>query len=308
MKKTIIHIGIHKTATTFFQNNVWPFISGYNYLTRPFTQHNWAFNHLQYADDSLYNKNIVFDELNQLPSAPILISDESLSGKPIFFSYINRSIIANRLKEIFPNAEIILFIRDQKDIILSHYSSYLKMPYGNKKIEKLFYRPNCNYSYAQYISKPKEYNSNTLYYNTNDYYIHLDCFLYSKLIKTYINLFEKCHIFLFEDFINNKNSTFSRLEQIFGQKIVIKSHVPENVSISHSDCRYYRFINQFPYFRKKSIFYKSIKFIMEFIPNKDCDIRKAVHNIVRDYYSDDNLILKSLLPEIEWDKLPDKYN
>ena len=120
------------------------------------------FNQLQYADDSLYKKDLVVKELIQISASRLLISDESFSGKPVYFSYLNRSIIAKRLADIFPNAEIILFLRDQRDIILSHYSSYIKMPYGTKTIEKLFYRPKTNYTHTDYLKAPHRSDMNSL--------------------------------------------------------------------------------------------------------------------------------------------------
>lgn len=200
MKKTIIHVGLHKTATTYLQSSVWPMVSNYTYLSRPYTQHNHAFNQLQYADDSLYDPEVIQSELAKIGYGNLLISDESFSGKPLSFSYINRSMIARRLHDQFPDAEIILFLRDQTDIIKSHYSSYIKMPFGVKTIDEFLYQPKGDYSYGDFISYPERFDISNLYYNTNDVFLHLDCFKYSCLIELYHRLFKKCHVFLYEDF------------------------------------------------------------------------------------------------------------
>lgn len=305
--KTIIHVGLHKTATTFLQLNVWPQVSGYIYLTRPYTQHNHAFNQLQYADDSLYVRDSVISELNQINANRLLISDESFTGKPLYFSYLNRSIIAKRLKDLLPEAEIVLFIRDQKDIILSHYSGYTLMPYGTKKIEDLFYRPHANYTYDDYLKKPQLYQMNSLYYNTNDYFIHLDCFLYSNLVKLYTGLFEKCHIFLYEDFQNNFTESIARLEEILEERIIVKSMKRENVSLSPEEIEKQRIANCIMPISNKYLRKLVQTAIKSTTHARAKDLKTTVNKIVGDYYFQDNQVLKKILPSFAWDKHPSKY-
>lgn len=307
MKKTIIHVGLHKTATTFLQENVWNELSEYTYLSRPYTQHNHAFNQLQYADDSLYKKDLVVKELEQISANQLLISDECFSGKPVYFSYLNRSFIAKRLAELFPNAEIILFLRDQKDIILSHYSSYIKMPYGTKTIENLFYKPKTNYTYTDYLEDPQRYDMNSLYYNTNDYFIHLDCFKYLPLVSLYRNLFDKCHVFLYEDFKNYNEELILRLEEITGEHISIKSSKQKNISLSLKQLESHRKANLASpisnrYLRK--LVQAGIKFASN-AQNKD--LKTLVTEITGQYYSKDNQLLKKVLPDLNWDRYPEKY-
>jgi len=307
MSKTIIHVGLHKTATTFLQLNVWPQISGYTYLSRPYTQHNHSFNQLQYADDSLYDKNLVIRELNRIAANRLLISDESFSGKPLYFSYLNRSIIAKRLKDLFPKAEIILFLRDQKDIILSHYSGYTLMPYGIKQIKDLFYRPGPDYTYDDYLDKPHRYQMSSLYYNTNDYFIHLDCFLYTNLVSLYIDLFDKCHVFLYEDFEKDFGESIARLEEIVGEHIGVKSMKRENVSLSPTQIEKRRKANCVPPISNKYL-RKLVQVAIRIASNaQDKDLKIIAHEIAGGYYSQDNQALKSMLPSIGWDKHPDKY-
>ena len=62
-KKHYIHIGLHKTGTTFLQNRIFSLFTNLIFLTRPYTQQNNAFNKLQYADDSLYDGDEVQNEL-----------------------------------------------------------------------------------------------------------------------------------------------------------------------------------------------------------------------------------------------------
>ena len=308
MRKTIIHVGLHKTATTFLQQNVWSKISGYTYLTRPYTQHNHAFNQLQYADDSLYKKDLVAKELEQISASQLLISDESFSGKPIYFSYLNRTIIAKRLADLFPNAEIILFLRDQKDIILSHYSSYIKMPYGTKKMEQFFYRPKTNYTYTDYLENPHRYEMDSLYYNTNDYFIHLDCFKYSPIISLYSSLFEKCHVFLYEDFKDCNKEVILALEQIIGKHIHIESTERKNISLSFKELERFRKINLIPPISNNRYLRRLAQVAMKFdLSTQNKDLKTLAQKIAGTYYSEDNRLLKEILPHLGWNRYPEKY-
>ncbi len=308
MNKTVIHVGLHKTATTYLQENVWPEIPGYTYLSRPYTQLNHAFNKLQYADDTLYNKDLVIHELEKIAADRLLISDESFSGKPVYFSYLNRSIIAKRLKELFPNAEIILFLRDQRDIIMSHYSSYIRTPYGTKRIEDLFYRPRDDYRYTDYLKSPEKYDLSCLYYNTNDIFIHLDCFMYSNLVGLYSDLFDKCHVFLYEDFLKNNEASISRLERIVEEKIHVKSSRRINVSLSFTEIEKKRKENLIAstitnkYLCKLS---QAAVYVTSTVRVRD--LKMLVNEIVGEYYSEDNQVLKKLLSHAGWDNHPDKY-
>jgi hypothetical protein len=307
MNKTILHIGLHKTATTFFQNSVWPHVPGYIYLSRPFTQHNHAFNQMQYADDSLYNKRGVFSQLSGLNKSRLLISDEAFSGKPVFFSYINRSMIARRLKEIFPNAEIILFLRDQKDIILSHYSSYIKMPYGIKSIDKFLLKPENDFILSDYLKNQNYYNSKSLYYNTNDFFIHLDCFFYSPIINLYKSLFEKCHFFLYEDLVSKSESVFSRLEGILEEKIIFKDASAQNVSLSAQELETYRIANRLSLMTSNKSFIKAAQMAIKMLPIKKKCLKTVIDEYVGNYYHDDNNRLKSISPDLNWENHPSKY-
>jgi len=305
----IIHVGLHKTATTFLQKEVWPQLTSYTYLTRPYTQHNHAFNQLQYADDSLYSKELVAKEIEKIGAGKLLISDESLSGKPIFFSYMNRSMIARRLKELLPSATIVLFIRDQKDIMLSHYSSYIKMPYGVKGIQEFFWKPQENYTYDNYLSNPDAYDLDTLYYNTNDYFIHVDSFLYIPLINLYAELFDKVHIFLYEEFKEDKGLVINRLEEITGQKIKIDSDIKINKSLSYRELEKKRKNNILLAYIKNRYAKKLFKIFFSKMPaSSNDDLSVVIAKFIGNYYSEDNKLLKKSYPDLNWDKFPDKYS
>jgi len=311
MSRQIIHIGIHKTSSTFFQENIFPNVVGFNLLTRPYTQHNHFFNKIQYQDDTLFDIDAVKNYLkNQGYSKQnLILSDESLSGKPLGYSYINRSMIAKRLKKLWPNATIIIFLRDQKDIIKSHYSSYIKMPFGVKTFEDFLWIPSKN----DMKKNDNTYDQKSLYYNSNDFYLHADNFKYSELIKLYKELFSDVKVFLYEDFKKNQQFFLKKIKnelniEVDHSKIILKNKV--NKSLTFKDLMRRRKLNQISLLFKaplvKKIIINSYKIFPYpiFYEKKLSDIIKLS---LSGYYTKDNIDLKKLTPEIDWEKFNGVY-
>ena len=308
LENVILHVGLAKTSTTYFQKCVWPKLKTYTHLTRPFTVHNHAFNQLQYADDSLYDKELVVDELNKISGKNLMISDSFLTGQPVGFSYINRSLIAKRLKEIFPQAKILLFLRDQKDILLSYYSSYVKMLYGTKKFKDFIWKPAEDYTFADFKRQPHRYDPRTLYFNSNDFYLHLDCFKYSALINCFRKYFEDMHVFLYEDFEHNSSDVLRRIAKIVGEKIDVKAENKVNVSLSSRDLEKVRKANILSTYTNGRKVKRIAQWGMRLLPGSNRDLREDASDIVGDYYQEDNRLLRNILPHLPWSCCPGKYN
>lgn len=309
MNRVVIHVGLHKTATTFLQEVVFPDVKGFTYLTRPYTQLNHAFNTLQYADDSLYNPGYLEKELLQFRDSNLLLSDESFSGKPTYFSYINRSQIAKRLNEHFPNAEIILFLRDQVDIMVSHYNSYVKMPYGVKKITNLFYKPGANFQFSDQPEGLSTWDSSGIYYDTNDFYIHLDCFKYHCLVNLYKSLFDKVHIFTFEDLVHRPQLVQDKLKNIFEQDLAYEKSDAKNASFTPNQLKLLRLTNNITYPLKSRIINAASRKVISGLPIKGkSNFNQLMDKFVGDYYQADNALLKSQNPQLSWDQFPTKFS
>ena len=308
MKNITIHVGLHKTATTFLQTSVFPYVEDTTFVTRPYTQLNHAFNQLQYADDSLYDEASLKNEIAKIESDNIIFSDESFSGKPVIFSYVNRTLIAERLASIMPEANIILFIRDQRDIMISHYSSYVKMPYGTAFITDLFRKPDGDFQYNDYLSTAKPVNHNSIYYNTNDFHIHLDCFKYTPTVMLYQRLFKNVHVFTYEDLRHDLDGIIKRLSAICGKPINVASSASENKSLTGSMLAKQRVLNNILSPRTSRYIRKGLSTLLTALPPVPSkDLHSIMSDHVADYYTQDNEKLKVLLDTINWDRYPSKY-
>lgn len=109
MSKIVIHLGLHKTGTSFLQAEVFQRIKNVNYIGM-----------LRYGTKIYDNKlNIISDEeLSVNPHLP-----------PCHGNYLDseqRTVIAKRLHSIFPEAKIILGIRNKDTWLRSVYSQYVK--------------------------------------------------------------------------------------------------------------------------------------------------------------------------------------
>ncbi len=175
MKKTIIHIGYPKTATTWLISHFYPKVNNATVI---------------YYDDILFDItegkkyfNINSDKLQNSKELQIIATH-------IFTGLVNgnwkngeyRPFFLKHLKNLFPDATIIVFIRNQLDFIPSLYSSYLKRG-CTFKIDKLF-------------------NSDIV---TNGSTINFEFLNYYKLIQLYQEQFGKSnvHVFVYEEFLEN---------------------------------------------------------------------------------------------------------
>ena len=138
MKQVLIHIGYHKTASSWLQEEV--FCSG-NPVFEPLSRQDFGQSTL--ANDFFLgrdgyllspfesNEQIIREELDALkrcrpelePKVRVL-SHERLSGNP-HSSGFDAQVIARRLFEIFPGGKVLVMLREQESFLLSCYFQYL---------------------------------------------------------------------------------------------------------------------------------------------------------------------------------------
>jgi hypothetical protein len=125
-----IHIGYHKTATTFLQESV------FGRPESPFTcpwgvQSANAIEHFVLANPFVFNAAAARQEFFSASTAQeqrhktLVISHEGLSGDPTHGRYYSREV-ADRLLASFPEATIVIGIREQRSMILSLYCQHVR--------------------------------------------------------------------------------------------------------------------------------------------------------------------------------------
>lgn len=124
-KRLLIHIGYHKTATTWMQKLLFIPQNGY----RQIADHSDVFSlivkpHGLKFDPSLMQSLITNSTPTLAKSEVPVISSEILCGNP-FFGGRESDIYAERLHAIVPNARILISIRSQMRILPSVYMQYL---------------------------------------------------------------------------------------------------------------------------------------------------------------------------------------
>jgi hypothetical protein len=171
LNNLLIHIGLHKTGTTWLQETLFSSDSK-NFI--PLSPDGdpkyfgilfiWAHRRNLLSPFEANEKEIrkelleILDNLEIGEKIPV-ISHERLSGHPDSGRFDCKTI-ADRIKTNFPDAKILCVIREQRDMILSTYFQYLKMG-GIDSLRKYISRRNdarrpgfelSNYYYLDLVS------------------------------------------------------------------------------------------------------------------------------------------------------------
>jgi hypothetical protein len=168
----ILHIGFPKTGTTWFFESYYKYVSGI-YLPHPDT----------YLSD-ISKPSFVFPNYDK--TKQLVLHHPDLTGVKRFIwdEGIQREKIATNLKNNFPDATIIIFLRNQIDFLTSVYLYYVRKggTYSAKKIIQLM------------INKELAFT--------------LDYLKYDETLEVYMKLFgkENVHVYLYEEFCKQPKS------------------------------------------------------------------------------------------------------
>ena len=136
-ERLLLHIGYHKTATSWMQQRLFVREHGYHQIAR----HPEVWEHVVAPHGLLFDpasmRHVIANGMAKLPDGLVpVISSEILSGHP-FFGGIGSDVFARRLKEIAPDARILISIRSQMRVLTSVYMQYLLR--GGTMSPKLFF-------------------------------------------------------------------------------------------------------------------------------------------------------------------------
>ena len=138
----LIHIGYVKTGSTWLQKHLLKNNEiGFTYIAeRGFLTHNLIKPYELYYDSDVVREHVErrLENCRRLSNVPV-ISHERLAGNPISGGYDN-VLIANRLHELFPNARILIVIREQRRMMLSIYKEYINGG-GASSLKKFIFPP-----------------------------------------------------------------------------------------------------------------------------------------------------------------------
>ena len=124
-KRLLIHIGYHKTATTWMQRLLFMPAHGYH----PLANHDQVFEHITAPHGLCFDpkpmQRLIAEGLEKmLPTGVPVVSSEILSGN-LFFGGRESEAYAIRLKSIAPDARILISIRAQLQLLPSVYMQYV---------------------------------------------------------------------------------------------------------------------------------------------------------------------------------------
>lgn len=133
MRPIVLHVGYHKTATTYLQRTVFPAHPEILYLGKPWATPElkrlvleWQFAPSLQLDPDVYRTSFAMqiDKLAADSSRLPLISQESLHSGPNWDGG-HVPEMARRIRATFPQARILLTIRNQTSLIESLYKHYV---------------------------------------------------------------------------------------------------------------------------------------------------------------------------------------
>ncbi len=147
-----IHVGYPKTATTYLQQEVFPHVPGIAYLGKPLHDKavETAFADLRFLDDVSFRKDECFERLRsyvrskggQSDNGLLLSYEGFVCPKHWGTRLADRSIIAQRLHQVFGEAKIIITLREQISWLGSYYLRHIKPYHGQFAREKEWFLEN----------------------------------------------------------------------------------------------------------------------------------------------------------------------
>ncbi len=204
--RPLIHIGYHKTASTWLQRMV-------------FRQPDFGFAWLDVDPDIWLSHPLRFDAARaravygeQMRAAaagnvPVL-SNERLSGHPHSGGY-DSALIAQRLKDVFADGRVLMVIREQRASILSAYKQYVKK--GGVNSLKRYLTPKTDGHVPQFNAHH---------------------FAYDALIERYFDLFgrENVQVLSYEQFVKDPGGFLHAVTEFSGVAAIAEAPVEKKLN------------------------------------------------------------------------------
>ena len=207
MREIIIHVGFPRTGTTFLQEQIFGKLRNVCLI-----------------------RSIRFPDWFRCRDK-VIISHESLSFRHYDSPAEEKFTVANALKRIFPDAKIIVGIRDAQSWLRSLYSQYIRE--GGTKTFDEFY---------------KNFDKH-----------HLD---FDRYISHLRSLFDQVFVYRFEDFKRDKYRIIKEICDFIDEPVPVIDDIRYRPSLTERQIRAYRLINSLPF---PNLVGKVIRYVINFV-------------------------------------------
>jgi len=283
----IVHIGFHKTATTWLQDSIFPFIKDVNYLgisSQIKKEKSWVYSLRRELPQKIDITGIKQKISRLEKDTTVLLSDERFSGSML----TGQGAIdyADRIRKISKNIKVIICIRNQVDMWESIYRQYIKEG-GCHTFKEFYEEEGCG----------------------SDFF-YLGNLEYSNLVSYYIKLLGRENVLVvpYEMLVINKKKFLKQIMDFIGSKDTdIYSYIEQkrnNKSIGYYETNVLRILNVFmktgvrprPGYLFNS---RYMKWLLQkiSISSKKKFVRHYLKDLEQRYFAD-NIKLDKLLPEL----------
>jgi hypothetical protein len=250
MKKSIVHIGYHKTATSWFQKRYYPFVKNYAFVPRKVAQDTFLG-----ASAFKFNPGEALGQLAGYASNEgIILCEEELSGNVHsggMYGCFSKEV-ACRIRETLPEARIVIFIRNQVDMVTALYRHYIREG-GTFGPQRYFFPERSRKDVARHPFKYPLFS-----------FDHLE---FLGLIRHYKQLFgpENVHVFAYEEFQRNQKQFVDNFAKQLGLTIDLHKLDFSRLNTGHGRWAMAlgKFLNRFSY---RSVLDKH--YFLNIVPNR----------------------------------------
>jgi len=287
----IVHIGFHKTATTWLQNSIFPFIKDVNYLGISSLINNteaWVSEFRRELPQKINLEKIRKEISIAERKSILLLSDERFSGGML--TGAGAIDYADRISNVSSDPKVIICIRNQVDMWESIYRQYVNEG-GDKSFNNFF--------------KEEGLGSDFFYLGNLEY---------SNLISYYFEKLGRSNVLVlaYEELLNDKREFLGKILNFIESKdngiYAISNQKVDNKSIGYYETILLRFLNPFmktgispgPVYFPDS---RYLKWLLRKIPIKSKKKFTDVYlSEIETRYSADNERLKKIIPELDIEK------
>lgn len=228
----IVHIGYHKTATTWFQQRFYPTVDGASYLPRALVRETLIQPRAFEFDPIAARRTIDRAAAGQRA----LLCEENLSG------YLHNgglggllsAAVAERIHHAMPEAQIVVFIREQASAVTASYAQYVRS--GGTR------------SARRYLDSQGEVSGARRFWYKVPLF-DLEHFRYGPLIARYADLFgeQAVHVFAYEEFLRDQRAFAARFCERLNLDVDVAAldFGARNPSLSPAGMRLMRVLNRF---------------------------------------------------------------